>query len=84
MWLWHAGGPLTLFLGGAGPRPAAGPAVVTLGPDLAAGQQPQHVVRAGGWQSARPAGDQEVLVSCVVAPGFDFADFTALAALAAL
>ena len=64
----------------AGPAPA----VVTLGPDLAAGQQPQHVVRAGGWQSARPAGDQEVLVSCVVAPGFDFADFTALAALAAL
>ncbi len=54
--------------------------MVTLGPDLAGGQHPQHVVRAGGWQSARPASTQEVLVSCVVAPGFDFADFTALPA----
>jgi predicted cupin superfamily sugar epimerase/uncharacterized protein (DUF952 family) len=80
VWLWHAGGPLTLLLGGTGPRPAAEPAVVTLGPDLAGGQRPQHVVRAGGWQSARPAGDREVLVTCVVAPGFDFADFTALPA----
>jgi predicted cupin superfamily sugar epimerase/uncharacterized protein (DUF952 family) len=78
VWLWHAGGPLTLLLGGAGPRPAEEPSVVTLGPDLAGGQRPQQVVRAGGWQSARPAGAQEVLVSCVVAPGFDFADFTTL------
>ncbi len=59
-----------------GPAPAADPAAVTLGPDLAAGQRPQHVVPAASWQSARPAGDREVLVSCVVAPGFDFADFT--------
>jgi predicted cupin superfamily sugar epimerase len=35
-------------------------------------------VRGGCWQAARPAGPEEVLVSCVVAPGFDFADFTAL------
>jgi predicted cupin superfamily sugar epimerase len=28
------------------------------------------------WQSAEPAGDEPVLVSCVVSPGFDFADFT--------
>jgi predicted cupin superfamily sugar epimerase len=54
------------------------PATVTLGPDLAAGQTPQHVVPGAHWQSARPAGDQEVLVSCVVAPGFDFADFAVL------
>jgi len=34
---------------------------------------------AGGhWQSARPAAAAETLVSCVVAPGFDFADFTLL------
>jgi predicted cupin superfamily sugar epimerase len=30
------------------------------------------------WRAARPAADTEVLVSCVVAPGFDFADFTLL------
>ena len=49
---------------------------VTLGPDVGAGQQPQVVIPAGAWQAARPAGDQAVLVSCVVSPGFDFADFT--------
>ena len=52
------------------------PAAATLGPDLASGQVPQHVVPGGHWQAARPAGGAEVLVSCVVAPGFDFADFT--------
>jgi hypothetical protein len=78
VWLWHAGGPLTLRLGGAGSEPVADPATVMLGPDLAAGQAPQHIIPGGYWQSARPAADQEVLVSCVVAPGFDFADFTAL------
>jgi predicted cupin superfamily sugar epimerase len=38
---------------------------------------PQALVPAGTWQSARPAGE-EVLLSCVVAPGFDFADFRLL------
>jgi uncharacterized protein len=50
------------------------PAVVLLGPDVLAGQQPQARVPGGTWQSAVPATDQAVLVSCVVAPGFDFAD----------
>lgn len=78
MWLWHRGGPLRLLLGGDGDVPDARPAVHTLGPDLAAGQVPQLVVPAGTWQAARPAGDAEALVSCVVSPGFDFADFRAL------
>jgi predicted cupin superfamily sugar epimerase len=76
LWLWHAGGPLTLQLGGTGRDPAAAAAAVTLGPDLAAGQRPQQLIPAGHWQAAAPAGPQEVLVTCVVAPGFDFADFT--------
>jgi predicted cupin superfamily sugar epimerase len=76
LWLWHSGGPLDLRLGGAGPDPdeEAGPAV-TLGPDVAAGQKPQAVVPGGTWQCAAPAGTEPVLVSCVVAPGFDYADF---------
>jgi hypothetical protein len=78
IWLWHHGAPLLLSDGGAGGAPAAVPRVVTLGPDLAAGQAPQHVITGRHWQSARPAGAAEVLVSCVVAPGFDFADFTLL------
>jgi predicted cupin superfamily sugar epimerase len=39
------------------------------------GQQPQVLVPAGHWQSARPVGNGSVLVSCVVSPGFEFADF---------
>ncbi|MGD0557077.1 MAG: cupin domain-containing protein [Streptosporangiaceae bacterium] len=57
------------------PVPAAAQ-VITLGPDLATGQRPHHVIPGGSWQAARPATDAEVLVSCVVSPGFDFADFT--------
>lgn len=92
LWLWHSGGPLTLLDGGAGDRPAGAgggsggaPAdgtgrLITLGPDFTAGQVPQHLIPGGHWQAARPAGDAEVLVTCVVAPGFDFADFELLSA----
>jgi len=73
LWLWHGGGPPALRLGGAGDEPAAGNAVL-LGGDLDAGQQPQALVPGGVWQCAAPAGQAPVLVSCVVAPGFDFAD----------
>lgn len=78
LWLWHRGGPLTLFLGGTGDSPGGQPRAVTLGPDVEAGQVPQALVPARVWQSARPADDVEVLVSCVVSPGFDFADFQML------
>lgn len=78
LWLWHRGRPLELLLGGDGATPAAEPQVTVLGPDIAGGQAVQALVPAGSWQSARPAGDEHdghVLVSCVVSPGFDFADF---------
>ncbi len=78
VWLWHRGGPLDLLLGGDGDRPSGTPERVVLGGDLGGGQVPQAVVPAGHWQAARPAGAEEVLVSCVVSPGFDFADFRAL------
>ena len=77
IWLWHWGGPLTLQLGGTADAPDL-PTQITLGPDVAAGQHPQAVVPPDAWQAARPAGDEAVLVSCVVAPGFDFADFELL------
>jgi uncharacterized protein len=80
VWLWHSGGPLIIRGGGDGDVPAPAGDAVTIGPDLAAGQVPQHVVPGGHWQAARPAAGDEVLVSCVVAPGFDFADFTLLSA----
>jgi uncharacterized protein len=84
LWLWHSGGPLTLRLGGTGQSPpdsgsgasaAADSPDVLLGPDVFAGQQPQAIVRGGTWQCAAPAADEPVLVSCVVSPGFEYADF---------
>jgi uncharacterized protein len=77
LWLWHGGGPVALQLGGAGGEPATGTDIV-LGADLAAGQQPQAVVPGGVWQRAAPADEAPALVSCVVVPGFDFADFRVL------
>ena len=70
LWLWHGPGRLELTLGGTGAAPSATETIV-LGPAQAA----QALVPAGVWQSARPLDDQEVLVSCFVSPGFDFADW---------
>jgi uncharacterized protein len=51
--------------------------VVTLGPDLAAGQHVQLLVPAGVWQGTRLVDDGQVaLLGCSVVPGFDFADYT--------
>ncbi|MFC5723469.1 cupin domain-containing protein [Streptomyces gamaensis] len=76
LWLWHRGGPLRMRLGGSGGAPdEAGATETVLGPGVESGERPQFLVPGGVWQSAEPAGDEPVLVSCVVAPGFDFADF---------
>ena len=74
LWFHHRGGPLRLWLGGDTAAPGE-VAELQLGSDLVAGQRPQLLVPAGHWQAARPV-DEAVLVSCVVVPGFDFADFT--------
>jgi predicted cupin superfamily sugar epimerase len=74
LWFHHRGGPLRLWLGGDAEAPGA-PVEQRLGPDVTAGQRPQLLVPAGHWQAARPV-DEAVLVSCVVVPGFDFADFS--------
>lgn len=71
VWCWHAGGAVDLGLAGADDTPAVWH---RLGGDVLNGQLPQAVVPAGGWQAAR-AGGSWALVSCVVAPGFDFAGF---------
>jgi len=50
--------------------------VVTLGPDLGAGQHVQLTVPAGVWQGTRLVGNGKVaLLGCTVTPGFDFADY---------
>ncbi|MQA24321.1 MAG: DUF952 domain-containing protein [Micromonosporaceae bacterium] len=79
LWLWHSGGPLQLRLGGAGDMPVQERTAVLGGPAAqppqSAAESLQALVPANTWQAARPAGDDEVLVSCVVSPGFEFADF---------
>lgn len=69
LWCWHAGSPLTLSVAGEGR------AQVRLGPDILAGQRPHFLIPAGEWQAAH-ADAGWALVSCAVAPGFDFAGFT--------
>jgi predicted cupin superfamily sugar epimerase len=72
IWLAHLG-VVTLQLGGSGVDPVAGTRAV-MGTDVTAGQRPQVVVPAGHWQRTLPGSD-DALVSCMVSPGFDFADF---------
>lgn len=73
LWCWHAGPPVTLLLAGSGPAPAA--ATGTLLGTPADGGFPQVEVPPQVWQAARPVRAEPALVSCVVSPGFDFADF---------
>jgi uncharacterized protein len=52
--------------------------IVTIGNDLASGQLPQLVVPGDLWQGCRLIpGGRWALMGCTVAPGFDYADFTA-------
>jgi uncharacterized protein len=75
VWLAHTG-TVTLELGGNGPRPGRTTAL-EVGVDVAAGQRAQALVPAGVWQRTVP-GEHDALVSCLVSPGFDFADFELL------
>jgi predicted cupin superfamily sugar epimerase len=69
-WYFHVGEPLALHV--FGPEGEYGRWL--LGPDSADGPTFQAVVPAGSWFGAETTGEYS-LVSCVVAPGFDFADF---------
>lgn len=72
IWHFYAGAPLILSIleTDTGPRRD-----LTLGPDLASGQQPQLVVPVDHRQSAATTGAY-TLVGCTVSPGFTFNGFT--------
>jgi hypothetical protein len=70
VWTWHAGAPLALTLSTDGRHIAPH----RLGPSIGAGERPQAVVPIGCWQAAEPLGDW-TLVSCIVAPAFEFSGF---------
>ncbi len=82
VWVYLEGAPLALWTADAAFHTA--PAHVRLGAVDIHGTGPQHVVPAGQWQAAQPiqshTGGDYTLVACMVAPGFDFADFSMMAA----
>ena len=75
IWLWHQGDALDLLLAESDRSQAVSH---MLGAAGNANRAPQIVVPAGHWQAAETHRDGAygyVLVSCVVAPGFDFGGF---------
>ncbi len=70
VWLWQAGAPLYLGIASSG----AARQSVRLGPDLGSGERLQATVPAGAWQEASGLGAWS-LVSCIVAPAFQFEGF---------
>ncbi len=70
IWLWQAGAPLLLGIAAADGNQRQ----VRLGPDLTGGEALQAVVPVHAWQGATSLGGWS-LVSCVVAPAFEFAGF---------
>ncbi|MBN7809996.1 cupin domain-containing protein [Algoriphagus sp. H41] len=71
LWFWHEGSPLTVHVLGE-----SGHQILKLGPADASGTSPQQVVKANSiFGSTVDQPDSFALVSCVVAPGFDFRDF---------
>jgi predicted cupin superfamily sugar epimerase len=69
IWITNGLAPITLELGGTGERP------VTASSHVLSPHNPQLVIAAGEWQRTIPS-DQDSLASCMVSPGFDFADFS--------
>jgi predicted cupin superfamily sugar epimerase len=70
IWHFYAGDALQLELSHDG----LARDILLLGPDLARGQRPQHVVSGRTWQAARSLG-RWTLVGCTVSPGFEYAGF---------
>lgn len=71
LWFWHEGSPLSVHLLGDNDHE-----ILKLGPADSSGTLPQHLVQANTiFGSTVDLPDSYALVSCVVAPGFDFRDF---------
>jgi hypothetical protein len=72
LWFFHAGCPLAIHCLTAD----GGYHTISLGNTPDQGQSLQAMVPAGSWFAAQPlAANSFTLVSCTVAPGFDFSDF---------
>lgn len=72
VWNLFMGGPLELHQ-----IKPSGYNKTILANDFGGGFVPQETIRGGTLQAARPApGSEFALCSCIVAPGFDFSDFS--------
>ncbi len=70
-WFFHSGEPLEIVMIADGMHRK-----ITLGNDILKGEMPQFTVPARTWFAAKiKSGTGYSLVSCTVAPGFDFLDF---------
>jgi predicted cupin superfamily sugar epimerase len=71
-WYFHQGSPLEVYI----IHPDGRLEEVSLGNDFTLNQTPQLLLPAGTWFAARCVEEQSfTLISCSVAPGFDFTDF---------
>jgi predicted cupin superfamily sugar epimerase len=71
LWFWHEGSPLSVHLLGE-----KGHEILKLGPVTDQESRSQHLVTSNTiFGSTVDQPDSYTLVSCVVAPGFDFRDF---------
>lgn len=75
LWYFHAGHPLTIHI----ITPDGDYHTTQLGLDLASGEEPQRIIPAnhifGATVDHAETRDAYTVVSCMVSPGFDFADF---------
>ena len=75
IWLWHSGDPIDVSVAPSDDGPSR---IVRLGGRVTEGEQPQLIIPAGQWQSANPAPGGTAgytLISCIVAPAFEFGGF---------
>ena len=75
LWFYHAGNPLTVHVFPEQDKPSN----FTLGLSAERGEVLQEAVPAGSWFGALPNSHEKEgysLVSCVVAPGFEFRDLS--------
>ena len=71
LWFFHLGKPLEILV-----IRSHGLERILLGNDFKKGEKPQAMIPAGSWFASHVKDeDGFALVSCTVAPGFDFTDF---------
>lgn len=74
VWLWHAGDAVELRIAADEAKPVR---TLRLGGRVTDGEQVQAIIPAGQWQSAEPVAGAAgySLISCIVAPAFEFSGF---------